>query len=884
MRTRRGHVGHLASVCSVTFALLLFATNGSTAESSLDRGVVGHWGLDAAAEKLNWQAYWIWDQDDGAKPTENHLVVFRKSFELASVPSEAVLRITASSRYKLYINGEYVLRGPSRSAPHHQAYDVLDVASRLTKGMNLIAVQVHYHPGGRSYHLRDRGGLLAQLDLRVSGEDLVIGTDETWAALPDASWDNQSPRLSRFHLQVADRVDLRRYPAGWEQPGYDDAGWGNAVGLMRTSGWPSVQSNDLPRALTAPWTLLEPRRIPYLEEGFFKASNLVEAHPVKGYFYDPARAGHRPEDMPLSGEVSGKINIGDYVAGNAPLTIPASDEEEIWFLLFDLGQVVNGLPQLHIEGQRGTEVEVIGVPFVLDNEFTYRTVDADLLDKITLSGGNDVWQAQYFKPTRYLALAVKAGSRPMRIHSVGVHSLEYPFVSHGSMTSESMPWISQYVSAAEKTIRVCTTDGYTDNYRERRQYAQTGYYAAIGNYWTFGDHALQARKLVQVAQEAEPNGLFPAYGPLLEEDYMVILDSNLLWIRSLHNFYLYSGDIETTERLLPTALAFLGLIANYTNEGGLIDSPPYAYWLDHARIDRRGANLALNGHYIGALEDVARMLRWLGRAGADVHDVAAAKARETIRTEFFDESKGLFTDALIDGSPSDQFSEHSQAMALALGIATQEQADSIARLLLAGDDRDFIRHADSGVFLVTPAMSYFLHKGLAEYGFVDESMALLKRRFDHMLEPGTNGTFWEEWWRRGSGRSGVMGLLDRTRSDAQTESAFAPALFAEYLLGVKPVGPGMKELEITRTASSLQDISATFPTPQGLMGMAWVFDDDSGELTLDVPEGITAKVDKDSLVIGGRPQVTVNGEVLKPGSRFLEVGEGSHSIRFKHSR
>ena len=48
------------------------------------------------------------------------------------------------------------------------------------------------------------------------------------------------------------------------------------------------------------------------------------------------------------------------------------------------------------------------------------------------------------------------------------------------------PWIQDYMSASAETIKAATTDAYTDNYRERRQYAQTGYYASLGNYFLFG--------------------------------------------------------------------------------------------------------------------------------------------------------------------------------------------------------------------------------------------------------------------------------------------------------------------------------------------------------------------------------------------------------------
>jgi hypothetical protein len=648
---------------------------------------------------------------------------------------------------------------------------------------------------------------------------------------------------------------------------------------MRNSGWPGIQPNDVPAAITPPWTTLEQRRIPYLEERAVKALSLVEARPIDSYFQESGYAEAHPRSIRLTNVVNGEIDPSGYADGNAPLVIPAG-ATKTWFLLFDMGELLNGLPQFVIEGAPGTNVEVIGIPFVPDAGFTYRVVDADLLDRVTLSGRRDTWQAQYFKPTRYLALVVRVGQSPLKIHSLGVHSLSYPFVRQGYIRSSAMPWLSRYVQASEKTIEACTIDGYTDNYRERRQYAQTGYYAALGNYWTFGDQALQARKLFQVAQEAQPNGIYPAYGPLIEEDYMVILDSNLLWIRSLHNYLLYSGDYDSARALLPTALRILALVETFTNENGLIDSPPFAYWLDHARIDRRGANLALNGHYIGALEDTARLLGWLGNEGGDKYVTAAAKARDSIRKMFFNLERGLFADALIGGIQSDQFSEHAQAMALALRIATSEQAETIALQLLADDESDFIRR-ENGMFMVTPAMSYFLHKGLAEYGYVDESMALFKRRFDHMLRNGPNGTFWEEWWLRGSGRTGQMGLLDRTRSDAQTESAFAPALFAEYLLGVQPTRPGMTELIVRRTESEIGDIEATFPTPQGRVTVAWAFGGNNGALELNLPMGVTASIDTHSLLRQGHPVILVNGKSIDSGGRYIKVQGGTHIITFK---
>ena len=113
----------------------------------------------------------------------------------------------------------------------------------------------------------------------------------------------------------------------------------------------------------------------------------------------------------------------------------------------------------------------------------------------------------------------------------------------------------------------------------------------MGNHWIFGDTALQRRYLIQTAQEQEANGIMPAYAPLKSNDYMIILDSNLLWIRSLYQYYLFSGDRITTQKLLGSALKLMTLIHSFTDDLGLINNPPYPYWLDHSDLDRAGANL-----------------------------------------------------------------------------------------------------------------------------------------------------------------------------------------------------------------------------------------------------------------------------------------------------
>lgn len=846
-------------------------------KTTLQSGVEGHWSSSFLPQKKEWKAYWVWSADDGKEETKDSKVLFRKTFSVSKKTESAKLFISASSLYKLYINGKYINRGPLRSAPHHQSYDVLEIKEQLQEGENLIAIEVHYQKGENAYHLKGRGGLLAELHLFQNEKEVIIASDDSWKAKVDASWDSTAPTINRFQLVVADKVDLSKFEKDWETPQYNDSKWANAVGLQRNSGWPHTQKNAKPRAITTPWTLLEQRHSPYLTETDIAVKSYYTSMFVEEYL---AKA-EKPEKIQLIPHShKAGIKFPKKKDTNASIVLKPSDKP--YLLVADLGKVHSGMPQFEMKGEKGLKVEVVGIPFMVDHQFTYQVVDSRLMDEVYLSGDDDKWQSLYFKPTRYLAIVVHPQKEDVIIQSFGLHKMAYPFEEKGTLFSKGNDWIANYVKATNETIDVCTTDAYTDNYRERRQYAQTGFYGALGNYYTFGDYILQAQKLVQVAQEAETNGLFPAYGPLLNNDYMVIIDSNLLWVRSLRNYFLYSGDQETVKLLLPTAYKILALMEEYTNAGGLIDNPPYAYWLDHAKNDRRGANLNLNGHYIGALEDMADILQWLEIDGAKTYSAQAKLAKSTIQKEFWNDEKGLFVDAVIDGKQSTQYSEHAQAMALSFKIATKEQADIVISTLLKEDDLNYIKRSN-GMFMVTPAMSYFLHKGIAEYGYIDASFSLFRRRFDQMLEEGMNGTLWEEWWRDASGRYGKLAMKGRTRSDAQTESAFATALFAEYLLGVEPTQPGMTELSLARMDHQLGHINGTLPTPNGNLGIEWIVKDEKGTLSLSVPKGIKVNVETASLLQNKKGEITLNNQKIDQNTK-VTIQEGEHLIKFQTNK
>lgn len=834
-------------------ALLIVANNALAKHSTLNSGAIGFWSTEQIAQAPQWQGAWIWHKNK----EQVKLALFRKTFTIEKMPKEALLSITASSVYKLYVNGQYINRGPARSAPHHQSFDVLNIQKFLKSGSNIIAVQVHAQNMLLSYGQPSRAGLLAQLSL---DNNISVKSDSSWKVSKDPSWHNNSPKMSRFHQEVNDSVDLQLAYKNWQSLNFNDNNWHNATELLRNNGWPAPQKNDRAHAITPPWISLVIRDVEYLNEQGLTANNLIAAQYIDDFFTNKISFPKKIKSIP---KVSLNRENKAVQFSTYPFNLESSDKPLL--LVFDLGEVKNGLPEFSIKGTAGDRVEVIAIPYMIDDKFTYHSVDANLIDRVVLSGKTDTWQAQYFKPTRFLGLVVKP-SKATQINHFGLHQFSFNFIEQGSIESKNNSWVNDYVVASKNTLKVATTDAYTDNYRERRQYAQTGFYAGLGNYYTFANHTLQRRYLIQTAQEQLANGLMPAYGPLQTNDFMVILDSNSLWIRSLKNYYLYSGDKKTVEHLLPAASKMLALLKTFTNQDGLIDNPPYAYWLDHAKNDRRGANLNLNGHYLGAIEDFAELLNWLKKSGAETYITQAKSMRNAIQTKYWNDDKGLFVDTLINNKLSTQFSEHANAMALALNIATKAQAQRVIKTLLDENPDNYITRAN-GMTMVTPAMSYFLHKGIANYGYIDESFSLMRKRFDKMFSAQHNGTLWEEWWLHGTGRSGTFIDNGRTRSDAQTESAFAPALFAEFLLGVKPITPAMQTMLIAKRKHSIADMQGSIATPYGMLKIQWLDSNVKNRaLHLEVPKGVTIKLDRHSLGFNGK--------------QYQQINSGTHHIDF----
>ena len=187
-------------------------------------------------KKNNWKGRYIWlnskrfpqyqqTQIEWVKNpgyTKQYKALFRKTFDLDTIPTQAILSITADVSFRMYINGVFVAQGPPDAGidyfdgvpPTHWFFTSHDVAGDLVAGKNTLAVEVFSHFREISETSSGQGLLLCDID-KGNGENLVC-TDTTWKGMADFSFSAHGGNYT--HEANAEPVD-------WTDVTFNDSDW-----------------------------------------------------------------------------------------------------------------------------------------------------------------------------------------------------------------------------------------------------------------------------------------------------------------------------------------------------------------------------------------------------------------------------------------------------------------------------------------------------------------------------------------------------------------------------------------------------------------------------------------------------------------------------------
>lgn len=742
-----------------------------------------------------WRAQYAWSDTPGG----NGLTVryFRRNFYIDTVPEVFLIYISADSRYKLWVNGCFVGRGPLKGTLDHYHYEVYNLHTYLHVGKNVIAVEVRWF--GQDTPVSEVHSHIPSL-LVQGPESADVDTPLGWRVAIDAAVTADStPYISNAlkFLGHMECVDARKLPHAWVNRDYDDATWLPAV---------SVGIVDIPGT----WG---------------------EMHPVKSLY--PRNTQALLEiDKRFTTIIRYKGSLEEQVpSSNQPLrwSLPAGEEGE---LVLDAGGLTTGYPVLDFtmgEGRRVTVTYSECVVSIEDrggyrinhkairDDFVYGDVEG-YCDTVVLPSSFYTYEPFHWRAFWYIRIYVEAGETPFQLEDVHYRFTTYPQNLRASFIS-SIHKSQQMWDISWRTLQLCAHETYEDcPYFEQLNYIADTRIQALCSMVLSGETDLPRRSIRLFRDSIHAVGLIESRVPSVIPQIKPYFA--LLWILMVDDYWRWTGNRSFTRTNLNVVDSILWYFRESVEENGFVGKLPYWHMVD--RISgwpggtppavTAGCSTYMTSLYILALDTAIQLhteaghpqdaQRWLSQRD---------KMREHVRFAAWDEKAGLFLEG--PGRKKDGFSQHSQVMAILAGVADAGQQKRILRRLTT----------DSSLHRMKFMQSFYLARALEKAGgYAALTSHVLTLWYDALAK---HVSTWPEY-------------PDPTRSDCHAWSSWIAADFITCVLGIQPVKPGFAAIALKPHLEVTESAEGRAPTPNGTVYISWHRVNGNVSLNAKVPEGI----------------------------------------------
>jgi len=287
-----------------------------------------------------------------------------------------------------------------------------------------------------------------------------------------------------------------------------------------------------------------------------------------------------------------------------------------------------------------------------------------------------------------------------------------------------------------------------------------------------------------------------------------IMDYTLYWFLSLHDYYLYSGDIAFVRSSYPKLVSLMEFCLKRCNEAGMMEGYPEDWvFIDWAPMDRRGElaaeqlllcrSLETAALFAGVVEDSEQEARY---------GELAKQLKATIFNLFWDEEQGGLIHGRHEGELNRQLLKYPSIFATRFDYLDDRQRESVRENVLKNETVQKIN---------TPFMRFFELDALCLLGEQDYVFQEMRQYWGGMLDLGATA-FWEEYDPEIAPDLQYDMYGDKFRKSLCHAWGAAPIyLIGKYMLGVKPTEPGYARYVIEPTRGGLEWMEGKVPTPDG---------------------------------------------------------------------
>jgi len=736
----------------------------------------------------NWPAKWIAVPDE---PVNAFGVYhFRKSFDIASIPSTFIVHVSADNRYKLFINGELIGLGPSRGDRFNWNFETIDLAPYLIQGKNTIAAVVWNYAEDRppAQVSLDRTEFILQGNTK---NEEIVNTNNSWVCTKNNAYERWRVPVYSYTVGPGELFRSESYLWGWEEIDFNDSAWKNAR---------ETQNGCMKSTVDHGGRLLVPSPIPSseLKKERFASVRLNSGADV-------------PQDF-LSNE-------------NKSVIIPADTKVR---LILDQQHLTTGYLTMLFEKGKDAEIRLgYSEAYFSDmptrrkdnrNEIDGKTFEG-YEDKIIADGGrNRTFTSLWWRTWRYVEMNIETKSEPLVLKDIYGTFCAYPFTNETAFSAPGNEYLEKMLEIGWRTARLCANETYMDcPYYEQLQYFGDTRIQAMITLYNTHDVKLVKNALEQGRQSLLADGLTQSRYPT--SHLQIIPPFSLWWINMGYDYWMYRGDEDYVKTLLPAYRNVLAWYEQQLKPNKSLDHVPYWFFTDWSAglpwgepvRDRDGNSSIQDLTFILALDAASRMEEAFGIPGmAEHYKNISESMKKTMREKYWDESRGLFADTFDHRS----YSQHTNSLAILAGLVKDEEAKNVMRNLLT--QKDLIQ--------CTIYFRYYLHQALNKSGLGNELLDNLQIWKDQMA---LGLTTWAE-------------SPEPSRSDCHAWGSSPNIEFYRILLGIDTDAPGFRKVRITPHLGNLTVVSGSMPHPDGFISAEYNLDK-SGKLkaVITLPSSLT---------------------------------------------
>lgn len=648
---------------------------------------------------MNTEGKWIWIPKWCQRKQDTvHLVLFRKKLNFREKKQYRIL-ISADTRYKLYVNDQFVEYGPSRGNDKIWYVDTIDLADYLVIGENVIAVEVLRYPqlSGEGCFGMWRTSFPGLYFVEIDGENNAV-----WKC-HDCCEENQEFKIRKENpvfapLMLLEERRATRMLQNWRGITYDDSAWETAV----------VQENGI--------TNLKPRDIPFMRKVKRKFSSVVTV-----------RTGEKQE-----------ANWNRLLHGEGMVLIPPNTKTVV-----EISADVERTAYLHLSM---TEGKGSCIRLLTSECYAYEDIesDQDYYMQIPKKGDRtdwkqgklfgftdiyypdgcgtvscpEVYEPYWWRAFRYIQLEIITEAEPLCIRGFDYTEVGYP------LEVKNKPKIMDPVKKkiweiSLRTLECCMQETYMDcPFYEQLQYAMDARSQILYTYVVSMDDRLARKCMNDFMQSQQEDGLLKCCAPNYEKN--IIPGFSIYYILMLQDHMHYFGNksflenhVECMDRILgyfDTHLDEKGYVKKIGDVNGYVRNWSFIDWTKEWR-QTTGVPLAIRQGpitmesmlYIMGLLAGAEIAGFLGKKAVQENYRKRAEQVKAAVNRYCRDKDGFY----LDGPASTDLSQHAQVFAVLTDCCSLEEG----RQILAETLNHKERFSQCSV-----AMLYYLFRALEKTG------------------------------------------------------------------------------------------------------------------------------------------------------------------------